>query len=186
MTRYGMVVSTSRCIGCRTCSTACKMEHTLPLGTFRMRVLNARGEIAYDAYEGTYPNVSLSWTPSACQHCDNPPCLEVCPTGATQKREDGIVYVQSDDCIGCGSCEQACPYDARSLDSETNVMEKCTLCMERLDEGKTPMCELCCPARAIHVGDLDDEQSEVSQLLASKETVQLLAEENTGPRTYYW
>ena len=185
MTRYGMVVSTSRCIGCRTCAVSCKMEHNLPVGTFRMKVLNGAGTIAYDTYEGVFPATSLSWLPSACQHCDNPPCLSVCPTGATKQREDGIVYVDQDECIGCGACQQACPYDARSLDEETNHMEKCTLCMHRLDKGEVTMCELCCPARAIHVGDFDDPNSEVSQLAAGEKVTQYLTEEGTEPRTYY-
>ena len=183
--RYGTVIDVSRCFGCRTCTVACKMEHSIPVGTFRTKVLNSKGSIEWDAYEGVFPDVTLTFVTSMCQQCENPPCVAVCPTAASVQREDGVVYVDQDLCIGCQSCEQACPYDARSLNVETGVEEKCTMCMERLDEGKIPMCMYCCPVQAITIGDLHDPESEVSKKLANCETYQLHTEEGTGPMTYY-
>ncbi len=149
--RYGMAINTKRCIGCRTCAVSCKMENTVPVGAFRVKVLNSKGTLEGDAYEGVFPNVSMVFTTSMCQHCTTPACNEVCPTGAAQQREDGIVFIDQDMCIGCRTCESACPYDARSLNKDTGTEIKCTMCMHRLDEGLTPMCSFCCPVQAITI-----------------------------------
>jgi Fe-S-cluster-containing dehydrogenase component len=183
--KYGTVIDTSRCFGCRTCMVACKMEHNIPVGTFRTKVLNSKGTIEWDAYEGTFSNVTLTFMTSMCQQCDSPACAEVCPTGATIKRDDGIVYVDETLCIGCQSCELACPYDARSINTETGIEEKCTMCMERLDNGEVPMCMFCCPVQAIVIGDLNNPESEVSKKLADNEVYQRFVEFGTGPNTYY-
>lgn len=183
--RYGTVIDTARCFGCRTCTVACKMEHNIPVGTFRTKVLNSNGSLEWDAYEGTFPDVTLTFVTSMCQQCEHPSCVEACPTGASQQRDDGIVFIDQELCIGCRVCESACPYDARSLNKETGIEEKCTMCMERLDEGKVPMCMYCCPVQAITIGDLNDPDSEVSRKLADKETHQFLVEKGNGPTTYY-
>lgn len=184
-TRYATVIDTKRCFGCRTCTVACKMENNIPVGTFRTKVLNSAGSLEWDAYEGTYPDVKLVFRTAMCQQCENPPCVDVCPTGASQQREDGIVWIDEEICIGCQTCEKACPYDARSLNGETGIEEKCNMCMHRLDEGKEPMCMFCCPVQAIQIGDINDPSSNVSKLLAEKETTQLLTDKGTGPTTYY-
>lgn len=185
MTKYGFVVNTKRCMGCRTCVVSCKMENDVALGAFRSKVLNSKGTMDYDAYEGTWPNVSLAFRFAHCQQCDEPSCLEVCPTGATVKREDGIVTVDKETCIGCQSCMSACPYDARTLDEEAAVVEKCDMCLHRLEQGMEPMCVYSCPARALKAGDLDDASSEVAQLAASADAFQLLTDQGTGPNVYY-
>lgn len=188
MTKLGMAVNLHRCIGCRTCVISCKMENSLPLGVQRMRVLNPDGEaVAYDRPTGTYPNVEMSWTPTPCMHCDEPPCVDVCPSGASIKRPNGIVYVDAELCIQCSSCVVACPYGARQLDEENNKIEKCTFCAHRLENGvETTMCQLCCPGDAITVGDLEDSESEISKLLATYEASVLQEEAGTGPNVYYY
>lgn len=183
--RYGTVINTKRCFGCRTCTVACKMEHQIPVGTFRTRVLNSNGSIEWDAYEGTFPDVALKFTTMMCQQCSKPSCVEACPTGASKVNENGIVWIDHELCIGCRNCEEACPYGARTLNAETGFEEKCTMCMERLAEGETPMCMLCCPVQAIQIGDLNDPDSAVSKLIAGNETYQLKTEAGTEPNTYY-
>ena len=186
--KYGFAINLHRRIGCRTCTVACKMEHRLSENIQRIRVLNDAGETTYDVPVGEYPNgLSFTWRPVPCQHCDNPVCVEVCPAGATYKREDGIVVVDEEACIGCGQCVAACPYGARQIDPVTPVVQKCSLCFHRLDNGiETTMCQLTCPNRAITVGDLDDPESAVSKLIAQYGGEQWMAEEGTGPNVYYF
>lgn len=187
MTKYGFAINLHRCIGCRTCSISCKMENNVADGLMRMRVLNDEEKLVYDVPTGTYPNLSMTWTPVSCQHCDEAPCVAVCPTGATAKREDGIVTIDKETCIGCKSCMEACPYDARMFDEETNTVDKCSLCVHRLDAGlKTTMCQIACPGRAITVGDLDDPESEIAKIVAERTTSRLLEDKGTGPQVYYW
>lgn len=186
--KYGFAINLHRCIGCRTCTVACKMEHRLSENIQRIRVLNDAGETTYDVPVGEYPNgLAFTWRPVPCQHCDNPVCVEVCPASATYKREDGIVVVDEEACIGCGQCVAACPYGARQIDPVTPVVQKCSLCFHRLDNGiETTMCQLTCPNRAITVGDLDDPGSDVSKLIAQYGGEQWMAEAGTSPNVYYF
>ena len=155
--KYGFAINLHRCIGCRTCTVACKMEHRLSENIQRIRVLNDAGETTYDVPVGEYPNgLSFTWRPVPCQHCDNPVCVEVCPAGATYKREDGIVVVDSEQCIGCQACVSACPYGVRYLDADLNVVQKCNMCADRVDEGLLPSCVAQCGGRARYFGDLDE------------------------------
>lgn len=189
MTKIGMAINLHRCIGCRTCTVSCKMENHVADGIARMHVLNSDGTDlgSDDRPTGTYPDLKLEWRPVPCQHCDNPPCIDVCPAGATGKREDGLVLVDLEACIGCGLCVEACPYGARALDEEAKKVDKCTGCAHRLDGGlDATMCQMCCPNRAIVVGDLDDPSSEVAKIVAEQETEQYLADKGTGPNVYYW
>lgn len=187
MTKYGFAIDLHRCVGCRTCTVACKMEFRLADAVQRMRVLNLAGETTYDVPMGTYPNLELGWRPVPCQHCANAPCVEVCPTGATFKREDGIVVVDDQACIGCGTCVEACPYGARQIDPVAQIVQKCSLCAHRLDAGmETTMCQITCPNRAITVGDLDDPSSKISEMLAAHETERYLEDAGTQPQVYYY
>ncbi|MDG1294954.1 MAG: 4Fe-4S dicluster domain-containing protein, partial [Planktomarina sp.] len=130
--------------------------------------------------------------PKSCLHCEDAPCVTVCPTGASYKRaEDGIVLVNEDACIGCGLCAWACPYGAREMDQAAGVMKKCTLCVDRiynenlLEEDRVPSCVRTCPSGARHFGDLGDETSEVSQLVASRGGMDLMPELGTKPVNKY-
>ena len=187
MTKYGFAINLHRCIGCRTCSISCKMENNVADGLLRMRVLNDEEKLVYDIPTGTYPKLSMTWTPIPCQHCDEAPCVAVCPTGASEKREDGIVTIDKEVCIGCQTCMAACPYDARVYDEATNTVDKCSLCAHRLDAGLgTTICQISCPGRAITVGDVDDPESEIAKIVSEHEIRRLLEDEETGPQVYYW
>ena len=163
MTRYGMAINQTRCIGCQTCAFACKMQNGVAKDMRWNRVLTEGGGVADDA-QGQYPNLTRTYLPLACQHCENPACLKACPTGATYKDEVGRVEIDYDKCIGCRMCMAACPYNARSFNwaepafvpdfaygdgqverRERGVAEKCTLCKERTDRGEEPRCVQCCP-----------------------------------------
>jgi Fe-S-cluster-containing dehydrogenase component len=130
--------------------------------------------------------------PRSCLHCEDAPCVTVCPTGASYKREDdGIVLVNESSCIGCGLCAWACPYGAREMDMAAGVMKKCTLCVDRIynahipEEDRVPACVRTCPAGARHFGDLGDPDSEVSQLVAERGGMDLMPEMGTKPVNKY-
>jgi len=234
MVRYGMVIDLSRCVGCRACMEACKVENNTPKGVFWMYV--------FVREEGKYPNVKVRFMPRPCMHCDNPPCVKVCPVGARHKRKDGLVLTDYNRCIGCRYCEVACPYGVNSFNWKNpvenqyydwnseegkdvfgtgsikdeigevippyknpdleelygeerrltaggghyiGVIEKCTFCVHRVEKGKLPACVETCPVFALHFGDLDDPNSEVSKLLVKKSWFRLLEELGTEPRVYY-
>lgn len=204
MTKFGIAISTERCIGCQTCANACKMQNNVPMGMQWNRVLTEGCDVL-DGAVGTFPNLSRTYIPLACQHCENPACLKVCPVGATFKDEQGRVEIDYDKCIGCRICMAACPYNARvfnwdepNRDPDFNygdkevpvrtkgVVEKCTLCKERTDRDEKPMCVVCCPTKARVFGDLDDPNSEISQLIVQKKATQLLPEKGTEPQVYYF
>ena len=187
MTRWGMAIDLKRCVGCQTCTIACKQEHGLPAGT--------AWRFVADCEVGEYPDVRRLFLPMQCMHCAEPPCVPVCPTGASRQRDDGIVWVEYAACVGCGYCAMACPYQARQ--DRHGVMTKCTFCKERVDGGldrglrpgvdadATPMCAVACIAGAIVFGDLDDAASPVSRLAADPRAQVLMPECGTEPRVYY-
>ena len=188
MTKYAMAINLHRCVGCRTCTVSCKMENGVADGIARMRVLNDQGETTLDVPSGTYPELAFLWRPTSCQQCDDPACIAVCPTGATFKREeDGVVVIDKEVCIGCSSCVEACPYHARAIDEAAGKADKCEMCLHRLANGvETTMCQMCCPNRAIVVGDLDDPESEIAKIVAEKQTERFMESEGTNPNVYYW
>jgi len=175
--KYGMVIDLRRCTGCHACAVACKSEFGVRLGVFRTWV---------KYFEvGTYPATRRYFLPKLCNHCDNPPCVPACPVNATYKREDGIVLVDYDKCIGCGHCMKACPYDARFLQPDKKIVDKCTFCEHRVEQGLVPACVNTCQGRARVFGDLNDPQSEVSLLKAQQSIQVLRPEAGTGPEIHY-
>ena len=203
--QYGLVVDTYACFGCHSCEMACKMEHNVPNGVWYNRVLTDGGE-SPDTFRGEYGNGYMRYKTMSCQHCANPACVEVCPTGATYKDEEtGIVMQNTDVCIGCQSCMKACPYDGvrtflegepayvadaalgayDAVKHKSTTVEKCTLCHSRVSRGEEPACVATCPAYARYFGDLNDPESEVSKLIAEREYEQLETDAGTGPSIYY-
>lgn len=204
MARYGMAIDMKRCIGCNNCAMACKVENNLPNNVWwnKSVTVGAGGD---GIPAGKYPNVTMSYYTLACQHCENPACVEVCPTGASYRdAETGVVLVNQGECIGCESCVNACPYEGvrTLLDDEMvytldyavgdqqakehlpNTMEKCTFCNHRLVRGERPVCVDVCRNVARFFGDLDDPESPVSKIIAVREHEQLLADKGTGPSIY--
>jgi len=197
--RYGMVIDIKRCIGCYACQMVCKAEHNTPPSVFWGRVLIKE--------EGRYPSVRTTFLPVLCYHCQEPPCRDVCPTGATTKQGDGLVLVDYDLCVGCRACMMACPYQNRyywdkSPDTyfteggspyeltvprefQKAVVQKCDFCRERLERGLEPACVVTCPAEARTFGDLDDPNSEVSRLIKERRGFQIQPDLGTDPSVYY-
>ena len=204
MTRLAIAINLDRCVGCHTCTLACKMQNNVPEGLLWNRVLTENCDVV-DGAEGVYPAVTRTYLPVACQHCQNAACQRVCPTGATYKDEKGRIEIDYQKCIGCRMCMAACPYNARVFNWEVPVrstganygdarvpvrekgmVEKCTLCKERTDEGEEPMCVVCCPGRARIFGDLDDPESEISRLVRDNHAYQLLETMGTQPSVRYF
>ena len=181
--KYGMVIDLKKCIGCYGCQIFCKAENANPPGMLWSRVL------FYES--GSYPTVRKIPLPVLCMHCEVPACVDVCPSGASSRRPDGIVTVDSNKCTGCLNCIVACPYGARHLYPEdmehfpgqgltpyekvayqghtTGVVGKCDFCLPRIGRGLEPACVKNCMAKARYFGDLDDPESEVSQLIRNRE-----------------
>lgn len=199
MTQLALVIDLNVCVGCHACVTSCKEWNTSgtagsladmnpfskdPTGTFFNRV---------QTFEvGQFPDTETVHFPKSCLHCEDPPCVPVCPTGASYKREsDGIVLVDHDKCIGCNYCSWACPYGARELDEKNKVMTKCTLCVDRIyDESlpeaeRKPACVLACPTDARLFGDVSDPQSEPSAAIREHGGYQLMPEWDTQPANHY-
>ena len=210
MTRYALAIDLDRCTACQACVVACKMENNVPVSTpetFRNRKMTLRSRVVPLTREGQYPNASVGIYPVLCNQCDNPACVAACPTAATYKRQDGIVLIDWDKCIGCKYCMAACPYNARSYVEEEQPareyqnpdlaafykasappkgkVDKCTFCAHLVDKGQQPACVTACPAEARVFGDLNDPQSAVSQLLASRRNTVMRPEFKTKPMVHY-
>lgn len=207
--RWGMTIDVNRCVGCQTCTIACKHANDTVPGVQWRKVI--------DVETGEFPNVERLFLVTGCQHCAEPPCVPVCPTGATKQREDGLVTMDYDACIGCAYCAVSCPYQARTIvhderwyygqstrqeaavahDERLGVAQKCTFCVDKIDEGKrkglkpgvdlavTPACAASCISQAIKFGDFNDPSSHVSELVRSRESFQMHAELGTNPQIRY-
>ncbi|RAU20374.1 ferredoxin [Paramagnetospirillum kuznetsovii] len=197
--QLALVIDLNVCVGCHACVTSCKEWNTSgwagpltdenpygkdPTGVFFNRV---------QTYEcGTFPNTETVHFPKSCLHCEEPPCVPVCPTGASYKREeDGIVLVDYDKCIGCKYCSWSCPYGAREFDPVQGVMKKCTLCVDRIydktieEDRRKPACVLACPASARIFGDINDPASEAAKAIHDNGGFQLMPEWGTKPSNHY-
>lgn len=177
MSRYGMAIDTRRCLNCEACVVACKAENEVPTGQSRNWVREEE--------TGTYPAVGVRIVPGQCMQCDDPPCVRLCPTGASFISREGVVLVNADDCIGCRYCATACPYDARYFHEESGTVDKCTFCLHRVAQGLQPACVLTCPARARTFGDLDDPTSEVARIVAARNGQPERPEAGTRPKIFY-
>jgi len=198
--KLGLAIDLDTCVGCHACVVNCKEWNTSnygvplsdqdaygaePHGTFLNRVHT------YEAQPAGGCSQTIHF-PKSCLHCEDAPCVTVCPTGASYKRsEDGIVLVNENDCMGCGLCAWACPYGARELDQLAGVMKKCTLCVDRIyndnipEEDRVPACVRTCPAGARHFGDFADPNSNVSKLVAERGGIDLMPEMGTRPVNKY-
>jgi Fe-S-cluster-containing dehydrogenase component/formate-dependent nitrite reductase membrane component NrfD len=174
---YGFVIDNRTCIGCHACSTACKSEHEVPLGVYRTWVKYTE--------VGQYPDVTRNFQVTRCNHCDNAPCVRICPTTAMYQRADGIVDFDNNECIGCKACIQACPYDAIHIDPETSTAAKCNFCAHRKESGLEPSCVVVCPTHSIISGDLNDPTSEISHVLGKEKVSVRKPEQGTAPKLFY-
>jgi Fe-S-cluster-containing dehydrogenase component len=195
MTRYAMVIDLNTCVGCNACMAACAMENQTPVWKGKWRTYVHEKEI------GVADDVRRRFFPRLCNHCDNPPCLTVCPTGATYQRADGIVLIDPEHCMGCRACAMACPYDARyevtygdvregrafygALQRDVPGMDKCSFCAHRVDQGQKPACVETCVGSARMFGDLDNPADAVARIVASGVAQPLLPHLGTRPNVYY-
>ena len=207
MTRLGMVIDLRKCLGCQTCTVACCIENSV--------MSTKNWHVVIDVIEGEFPAMRRTFYPRPCQHCKKPPCVEVCPTGASHQEEDGRVLIRQDDCIGCRYCITACPYEARVFNwkrpekpltenpavpvRRKGTTEKCTFCSHRIllarkkkcpigsdtPEGMVPACVEECIGQARYFGDLDDPKSVVARLVATRGHTRLLEKRGTDPSVIY-
>ncbi len=175
--RYGFVIDQTSCIGCHACTVACKTEHEVPLGVDRTWVKYIE--------KGSWPDTKRFFSVMRCNHCTNAPCVEICPTVALHTRSDGIVDFDTDRCIGCKSCMQACPYDALYIDPNEHTAQKCNYCVHRVEVGIEPACVVVCPEQAIIAGDLDDPTTRIAQMVATEQLSQRAVEQGTSPNLWY-
>jgi len=175
--RYGFVIDQDRCIGCHACTVACKEEHQVPVGVFRTWVKHIE--------KGEFPHTSRHFGIMRCNHCDDSPCTEICPTSALYRRADGIVDFDNRRCIGCKACMQACPYDALYIDPNNNTAAKCNFCAHRVEMNLEPACVIVCPTQAILAGDLDNPGSNVSRTVATKKVSVRKPQKGTQPKLFY-
>ncbi len=197
MTRYAMVIDLNTCVGCNACMAACAMENQTPVWGNKWRTY------VHDKEIGTGEDIHRRFFPRLCNHCGNPPCMSVCPTGATYQMDNGIVQVDEDLCMGCQACAMACPYDARYNVDYADVrqgreffgeeiykrsspsVDKCNFCAERVAVGNKPACVETCVGSARQFGDLDDSDDPVARLVASGTARPLMAHLGTQPNVYY-
>ena len=198
--KLGLVIDLDTCVGCHACVISCKGWNTenygVPLSDIDAYGGNPHGTFlnrvhAYEVQPETGPAQTVHF-PKSCLHCEDAPCVTVCPTGASYKRvEDGIVLVNESDCIGCGLCAWACPYGAREMDAAAGVMKKCTLCVDRIynenipEIDREPSCVRTCPAKARHFGDFADPDSNVSVMTRERDGMELMPELGTKPVNRY-
>jgi Fe-S-cluster-containing dehydrogenase component/formate-dependent nitrite reductase membrane component NrfD len=175
--KMGFLIDHRKCIGCHACSVACKEEHQVALGVYRTWVKYVE--------KGAFPNTQRNFTVLRCNHCEDAPCVTICPVTALYKADNGIVDFDSEVCIGCKACMQACPYDALYIDPKNNTAAKCNFCAHRVEVGLQPSCEIVCPTQAIVSGDLDAPDSHIAQLTTREPVRVRKPEKGTVPQLFY-
>ena len=199
---YGMGIEIDKCIGCNRCVEACKAENDVPDDPFYFRTwveryVVTREEVFVESISvkgkktretTTYDDrdvIRTFFVPKLCNHCVNPPCVQVCPVGATFATEDGVVIVDRERCVGCRYCIQACPYGMRYLDPRTRTADKCTFCYHRVVKGLAPACVEVCPIQARVFGDLRSRASRLVRFMRQNKVHVLKPGLNTEPKVYY-
>lgn len=198
---WGMGINIDKCIGCGSCADACKNENDVPREPFFFRTWVERyniledGEVVVDSPNGAVKGfkkkefegraIRSFFVPKLCNHCDKPPCVQVCPVGATFKSVDGVVLVDKNYCIGCEYCIQACPYGARYLHPETKTADKCTFCYHRLVLGKLPACVEACPTQTRIFGEVKKKPSPLLRFMRMNKIGVLKPSLNTEPKVIY-
>jgi Fe-S-cluster-containing dehydrogenase component/formate-dependent nitrite reductase membrane component NrfD len=177
MTRLGFALLSDSCIGCHACTVACKSEHDVPLGVNRTWLKYIE--------TGEFPNTGRTFSVMRCNHCDDAPCMTICPTSALHRAPNGVVDFDDSRCIGCKACMNACPYDAIYINPATNTAHKCNFCNHRVEVGLEPACVVVCPTHAIVTGDLDDPNSEISRIRSRDKTAVRAPEQGTNPKVFY-
>jgi sulfur reductase FeS subunit len=194
--RYGMVIDLTTCLGCQACSAACSLQNETPYwaGKFRTHVA--------DVEQGAFPDVTRTFFPNLCMHCEDAPCVRVCPTGASYKSSEGAVLIDQDRCMGCQACVAACPYGARYVYEKEDVkqarviygdknkhmvphVDKCTFCYDRVQGGEEPACVATCPGDARIFGDLDDPTDRAAKLVSTGKARPAGEQFGTKPRVFY-
>ena len=179
MARYAMVTDLRKCVGCEACTAACNAEWGVPAG-------KARTHVKRTGVKGKFPELSSSVFVAQCNHCDEPSCVGVCPSGATFQAPNGIVKIDKDLCIGCGYCVDACPYDARFIDPVAKKADKCDFCSARIARGEAPACVDTCTAHAKYFGNLEDPSSDVYRMVFRDGARRIeTAGVAIGPNVYY-
>jgi Fe-S-cluster-containing dehydrogenase component len=187
--QFGMVMDLNRCTGCNACIIACKQENDLP-----PKLDAVPGSVGFSFIrvecigpQGEYPELSMYYRPIPCMHCTHPPCIEVCPTEAISKRDDGIVLIDPDACTACEACLDECPYNVICMDSAQAVARKCTFCVDRIDRGQPPACVAACNAGAMMFGNLTDPNDDIARVINTghDDCFILKPEMETRPAVYY-
>ena len=198
--KLGLVIDLDICVGCHACAVNCKewntSGHSSPLHDVEPYGDDPTGvwfnRIHTFEVETEVKGSKTVHFPKSCLHCEDAPCVSVCPTGASYKRdEDGIVLVNADTCIGCKLCSWACPYGAREYDETAGVMKKCTLCVDKIynenlpENERVPACVSSCPTGARSFGDLGDKNSEIVKLVSERDGYNLMPEQECKPVNKY-
>ncbi len=210
--QWAFGVDANKCIGCLRCVEACKTENDVPLTAHHFRTwveryvylegesrphvdsqadpvnIAASGSEREYRFANRYKDAKVEkafFVPKLCNQCEHPPCVQVCPVGATYKAKDGVVLIDHDYCIGCRYCVQACPYGARFFDEEKGVTDKCTWCYHRITKGLQPACVEVCPVGARVFGDRNDKQSPISLFIRNNRVHVLKPETGNGPNVFY-
>ena len=182
--KLAMVIDSAKCIDCKGCMAACKQANGVSRGVWRNWIKEATPPLIAGA-DGTKKLGRGHFQPGACMHCDEPSCIQACPTGATYRTKDGVVLIDHEYCIGCRYCVQACPYGARYFNEEKGVTDKCTWCYHRITKGLQPACVEVCPVGARVFGDIKDKQSPISLFIRNNRVQVLKPETGNAPNVYY-